>query len=505
MPKLEYKNYKHHFEVKAQGDNFQVEGYASVFNVKDNHGEIISPGAYKNASRKRKIAFLWQYDQTKPIGVIDEIYEDEKGIFMKATINGTTQNGRDAISLIEQGAIEGFSVGFYVKKCHLSKSGERVITEMDLVEVSLVTFPSNEQALITDRSKKSFITIQPTKEDNMTTHTNNADEGRFQKIEKSIYEMQSAMVRPDIDMAPVLETKFGHFLRTGTMDLETKALTSNADQDGGFMLRPELYDRIVAGIKAMSPMRQLASVETISSNALDVLIERGRFASNWVADAAVRVDTDNAQVAQKRISVHELYAQPKATQRLLDDSAINIENWVAERLEDSFARIENTSFINGDGNNKPTGILNYANDVVNRIDVGTPGEIHIPDIQHLINALDEYYLPNASFLMHRTTLAAIQALRDDNGRFLWQPSLSEKAPGTLFGIPVVASSDMPNFRQDNLGIILADFKAGYKIVDKVGIHSLRDQYTEKPFVKFYTVKRVGGDVVDAAAIKVLKL
>ena len=337
-------------------------------------------------------------------------------------------------------------------------------------------------------------------------NTETIDPARLYQVEKSVENIQSMLSRPDISMDhTMMDTKFATFLRAGSIDLETKSLNTNANEDGGFMLRPELENRIITGIKAKSPMRQLASVETISTNALDVLIERNRFVSNWVADAEVRNETENAGVTQKRISVHELYAQPKATQRLLDDSAINIENWISERLEDSFARLENTSFISGDGANKPRGILNYDNAVINRLDVADAGQIKITDIQTLINSLDEYYLPNASFLMHRTTLAAIQNLRDDNGRFLWQASLSEKAPGTLFGIPVVCSSDMPDFRADNLGVILGDFKAGYKIVDKVGIHSLRDQYTEKPFVKFYTVKRVGGDVVDSNAIKVLKV
>ncbi|MEY3197366.1 MAG: hypothetical protein RLZZ59_737, partial [Pseudomonadota bacterium] len=158
-----------------------------------------------------------------------------------------------------------------------------------------------------------------------------------------------------------------------------------------------------------------------------------------------------------------------------------------------------------DGNNKPHGILHYGNEVVERVDVEEEGSINAEDILKLINKLDEYYLSNATFLMHRTTLSAIQNLRDGNDRFLWQASMSENVPGTLFGIPVVCSSDMPIFQGGNLSIILGDFKAGYKIVDKVGIYSLRDQYTEKPFIKFYTVKRVGGDVVVPAAIKVLKV
>ncbi len=482
---MQYKNYNLSFEVKSQQeDNLHVAGYASVFNVEDGAGDIVMPGAFKDAILSKKIKLLWQHKQEVPIGVIEKIYEDEKGLYIAATINGTTLAGKDAKSLIEQGAVNGFSIGFLVLESHLNDNGNQVITKADLWEVSVVTFPCNRHAVIDE------VKITKQQGNIMTTEA---------------IDMQTIMTRPDFSSDVAMDKKFATFLRSGHMDLETKALTTNANEDGGFMLRPDLEQKIVTGIKARSPMRQLASVETISTNALDILIERNRFVSNWVADAAVRADTENAQVTQKRISVHELYAQPKATQRLLDDGAINIENWISERLEDSFARLENTSFISGDGDNKPTGILHYGNDVIRRIDVADAGAITIADIQGLMNSLDEYYLPNASFLMHRTTLAQIQNLRDDNGRFLWQASLSEKAPGTLFGIPVICSSDMPDFRADNLGVILGDFKAGYKIVDRVGIHSMRDQYTEKPFVKFYTVKRVGGDVVDAGAIRVLKV
>lgn len=504
---MEHKSYESSFEAKATGENnLQVTGYASIFNFEDSAGDIISPGAFKNAIAKKKVMLLWQHDQTKPIGVIEELYEDNKGLVIKATINGSTQYGKDAKSLIEQGAINSFSIGFYTKKSFLGQHGGRVITEVDLWEVSIVTFPCNEGALITNIATKSEKLYQHNRGEIMNiVETPTINEERFKKVEKSLDNIETMLSRPDIASAPLMDTKFSHFLRSGALDLESKSLTSLNDGDGGFMIRPELSNKIAAGIKAKSPIRQLASVETISTNALDVLLEHNKFVSNWVADAAARPDTDNPTLIQKRITVHELYSQPKATQRLLDDSAINIENWIAERLEDSFARVENASFILGDGTNKPRGILNYGNDTISRVNTSTSGEIHAEDILNLINAIDEYYLPNATFLMHRTTLAKIQALQDNNGHFLWQASLADKAPGTLFGIPVVCSSDMPVFQTDNLSIILADFKAGYKIVDKVGIHSLRDQYTEKPFVKFYTVKRVGGDVVDPNAIKVMKI
>lgn len=167
------------------------------------------------------------------------------------------------------------------------------------------------------------------------------------------------------------------------------------------------------------------------------------------------------------------------------------------------SKAENRSFINGDGNNQPKGILSYNASAIERLKVAVSGKITLEDILKLINSLDEQYLANATMLMHRSTFSEIQKLKDANGRFIWQASLSEHIPGTLFGIPVLCAGDMPQFAGDAEGIVMADFKVGYKIVDRTGIAIMRDPYTEKPFVKFYAVKRVGGDVVDARAIKIL--
>ena len=198
--------------------------------------------------------------------------------------------------------------------------------------------------------------------------------------------------------------------------------------------------------------------------------------------------------------MHELYAQPKATQKLIDDAAIDINSWLVERLVDSFIKAENEAFIIGDGDKKPFGILTNAD--VKKVDTGAVVTAEI--LLELINELDEEYIANASFLMNRSTLASIQSLKDETGRFIWQQSLSEPLKQTIFGIPVFCSSYMPNVGENNLAIAIGDFKTAYKIVDRANIGVMRDPYTEKPFVKFYAVKRVGGDVVMPSALKFAK-
>ncbi len=247
-------------------------------------------------------------------------------------------------------------------------------------------------------------------------------------------------------------------------------------------------------------MRQIASIETISTRALDIIIEDGAFVSGWIGEDKARPDTDTPKLKKKTIQAHEIYAQPKATQSIIDDSEINIESWLAERLIDSFVKLENEAFINGDGTNKPNGLLKDVK--VQAIAAGT--EVTPRMLLELINSLDEGYLANASFLMSRGTLSAIQSLQDTSGRFIWQQSLTDPLQQSIFGIPIVISSHMPEIGADSLSIAVGDFKSAYKIVDRLGINLLRDPYTDKPFVRFYAVKRVGGDVVNPAAVKFAK-
>jgi HK97 family phage major capsid protein len=331
---------------------------------------------------------------------------------------------------------------------------------------------------------------------------------KIEQLEHKVNSMQSAFLRPEsVNFSPMEDKSFSNYLRKGDISgLETKSLSASVNEDGGFLIAPSMYDKIITGLRAKSVMRRLASIETISTTALDIILEGdGEFKAGWVTDTAERAVTDNPKLEHKRIMVHELYAQPKATQRLLDDSAINVEAWVTERLQDSFLATENHSFFNGDGNNKPHGILQYDADHIERVAAQEAGKVSPIDLLHLINSLDEDYLSNPSMIMHRTTLSQIQSLRDGNGRFIWQPAISEAQPETLFGIPILCSSDMPTFGEGSLAIALGDFKKGYKIVDRSGISMMRDPYTEKPFVKFYAVKRVGGDVINSDAIKFLKV
>ncbi len=300
------------------------------------------------------------------------------------------------------------------------------------------------------------------------------------------------------------------YLRKGLdSGLETKALSVGSDPDGGYLVTPTITSKIVTAIYESSPMRKLASIETISTDSLDLIDDHDQMAAGWTAEAASITDTATAQIAKRNIPTHEMYAQPKATQRLIDDAEIDIEAWIAIKVADIFARKESTAFISGNGVGQPRGILTYAAGTawgkIEQVNSGTAGQVTADGLIKVYYALKDAYARRASFLMNRSTVQAVRLLKDANNQYLWQPGLAAGTPDTLMGVPVAMASDMPAAASAALAVAVGDFQAGYQIVDRVNIRILRDPFTDKPFVKFYTTKRVGGDVVNYDAIKLLKL
>jgi HK97 family phage major capsid protein len=307
---------------------------------------------------------------------------------------------------------------------------------------------------------------------------------------------------------------FRNYLRKG-MDggleaLQTKALSVGSDPDGGYLVTPHMSSKIVQSIFETSPMRQLASVETISSDALELIDDHDQAAAGWTSETGTISETSSPTLAKRNIPTHELYAQPKATQKLVDDSAIDIEAWLSGKIADIFSRKENTAFVSGNGVGQPRGILTYASGTnwgqIQQITSGNSGAVTADAIINLFYALKDAYTKRANFLMNRTVVQSVRLLKQaTTNQYMWQPGLASGAPDTLMGVPVHMASDMPVAASNSLSIAVGDFQAAYQIVDRKGINILRDPFTEKPFVKFYATKRVGGDVINFDAIKLMKL
>tara|TARA_R110000868_G_scaffold179574_1_gene419693 strand:+ start:13697 stop:14992 length:1296 start_codon:yes stop_codon:yes gene_type:complete len=310
---------------------------------------------------------------------------------------------------------------------------------------------------------------------------------------------------------------FDTFLRKGEEVMgpdERKALSVGTDPDGGYVVNPDLSGRIVMKVFESSPMRAYASVQVISSDALEGLFDLNEASSGWVGETDSRGETNTPQLGKWRIPAHELYAKPKATQKLLDDASINMEAWLASKVAEKFARDEANAFVVGNGSNKPRGFLTYSSGTtlpgtIERFDTGVNGAFAAApnggDV--LINALyglKQQYRANATWFMNRATLKLTRKLKDSDGAYLWSPGIAAGQPASLLGYPVASFEDMPDPATDSLSIAVGDMREAYQIVDRLGIRTLRDPYSAKPYVEFYTTKRVGGDVVNFEAIKLIE-
>lgn len=312
---------------------------------------------------------------------------------------------------------------------------------------------------------------------------------------------------------------FNAYLRSGDDDglrglvIEEKGLT--VASDGGFLAAPLVADTVQNVLRSGASLRKLANVVAVESSAYEVLVDKGDIGAGWATEADA---TEGSSGGIERISipVHELSAMPKASQRLLDDAAFDVESWLAERIADKFARSEAAAFIHGDGVSKPRGILSYPialNDAATDGQIGTINSGALGDfgpdapadaLIDLIYALGAEYRANASFLMNSKTAARVRKMKDAEGRFLWADALSAGQVPQLLGYPVLISEDMPDIDFESLSIAFGDFHAAYTIVERPDLRVLRDPFSAKPHVLFYATKRVGGGVTDFRAVKLLQ-
>lgn len=311
------------------------------------------------------------------------------------------------------------------------------------------------------------------------------------------------------------------YVRKGEQALdhaELKALSVGSDPDGGYMVDPDTSGRTTRRIFETSPIRAYASVQVISTDALEGMFDNDEAGSGWVSETGGRPQTSTPQLGTWRIPVHEMYANPFATQKILDDAAVNMESWLADKVATKHGREENASFVAGSGTDRPRGFLTYADYTtagafeqgkIEQFDTGVNGAFAAAPngLDVLIDAqygLKAAYRANAAWFMASTAVRLARKLKDSDGAMVWSPSATAGAPSSLLGHPVVAFEDMPAPAAGSLSIAFADMREAYQIVDRQGIRVLRDPFSAKPYVQFYTTKRVGGDVVNFEAIKLVR-
>src|SRR5690606_21017300 len=313
---------------------------------------------------------------------------------------------------------------------------------------------------------------------------------------------------------------FEHYVRAGEYSglraFERKSLNSGSGPGGG-QFGPETIERdILARLAALSPVRGLATVRRISQGVYKRAYAAGPAACGWVGEMSERPQTQSPTVAEMSFPAMELYAMPAATQTILDDSVVDIHRWLADEIEQSFAEQESAALVHGDGDNRPRGFLSYgatphdqpADGKLGYVATGAAGRFPETDpadrLIDLIYALKSPLRRNASFVLNRRTQAVLRKFKSSSGEYLWNPPAAIGQPASLMGFPLVEVEDMPDIAADSFAIAFGDFRRGYLVVDRKGVSVLRDLFTAKPYVLFYTTKRVGGGVQDFDAIKLLR-
>ncbi|MFO1123604.1 MAG: phage major capsid protein [Hyphomicrobiales bacterium] len=302
----------------------------------------------------------------------------------------------------------------------------------------------------------------------------------------------------------------------GLFALEAKSMSVSSSADGGYLVPSETEAEIGRKLADASPIRAISGVRQVSSSIYKKPFALTGAAAGWVGETAARPQTTAPTLAELQFPAMELYAMPAATQTLLDDSAVNLDQWIAEEVQQAFAEQESAAFVTGTGTNTPRGFLDYGKVadaswswgslgyVASGTSGGFPASNPSDKLVDLAYALKSGYRQNAHWVMNRKTQGTIRKFKDGDGNYLWQPALTAQGRATLMGFPIAESEDMPDIGADSYALAFGDFARGYLIVDRVGVRVLRDPFSAKPYVLFYTTKRVGGGVQNFEAIKLMK-
>ena len=396
------------------------------------------------------------------------------------------------------------------------------MTETDITSSGRAHLPSGEAATAEVKfALAGFLNEFSQFQDDMTTKLAKQEERISMLKTKTMTHSRPALSAATQEGAPHKKA-MGTYLRTGDddglrgLELEGKALNTAVNAEGGYLVDPQTAEAIQGVLRGSSSLRSVASVVNVEATSFDVLIDQTDMGAGWASETAASTETTTPQIERITIPLHELSALPKASQRLLDDTAFDIEGWLAERIADKFSRAEAMAFISGDGIDKPTGFLTHpsVDDAtwswgnLGYAVTGAAGDFDATNpadaIVDLVYSLGARYRANANFVMNSKTAGAVRKMKDADGRFLWSDGLAAGEPARLMGYPVLIAEDMPDIATDAMAIAFGNFDAGYTIAERPELRVLRDPFSAKPHVLFYATKRVGGDVSDFAAIKLLK-
>lgn len=312
---------------------------------------------------------------------------------------------------------------------------------------------------------------------------------------------------------------FAKFVRKGNEDglaeLQQKAVQVGVDEDGGYAAPEELDQSLLEILRQDNVMREECGSIIISASGYKKLVNVGGAGSGWVGETDARPETNSPGLKEIIATMGEIYAKPKSTQQALDDMFFDVEQWLSSEVAIEFAEQESAAFLLGDGANKPKGLLAHtmaltadktrAFGTLQNFNSGSAGAFTADDLINLIYGLRKGYRNGAKFMMNGLTQMYVRKFKDSEGNYLWQPGLQAGQPSSLLGYGIAENEDMPDVAADANAVMFGNFKRAYSVVDRMGTRVLRDPFSSKPYVEFYTTKRVGGLLTDSNAVKVLTL
>ncbi len=344
-------------------------------------------------------------------------------------------------------------------------------------------------------------------------------EERLTMLDQKSARVARPVLSTQMDLDAPHQKAFDAYLRNGDdealrgLEIEGKAMSVSVNADGGYLVDPVTSDTINSVLSSTASLRSVASVVRVEGASFDVLIDQNDIGAGWADETSASAESATPTIDRISIPLYELNALPKVSQRLLDDAAFDVEGWLAGRIAEKFAISEAAAFVSGDGVDKPRGFLTHPTVIESGWSwgnlgyqiSGVSGDLGDGDaLIDLVYALGAQYRAGASFVMNSRTAGAVRKLKDADGRHLWSDGLSAGEPARLLGYPVLICEDMPDVDVDTTPVAFGNFQSGYTIAERPDVRVLRDPFSAKPHVLFYASKRVGGDVSDFAAIKLLR-
>jgi HK97 family phage major capsid protein/HK97 family phage prohead protease len=494
-------------EIKAAltvTDAGEVTGTAWPFGSADRVGDVIEKGAFTGPAT---LPMLFSHDQAQVIGVWDEIAESEAGLTVKGRLLvDDVERAREVRAMVKAGAVSGLSIGFITKDAKRHAKG-RTISALELHEISIVAVPAHPGARITSIKSVTSGVPQVEIEDPKTpanapeidTKAFNAVLSRLDKLEAKTGRSGAPAIVQGEDKAE--RKAFVTFLQTGQID--QKALTVANDAPAYVLAPEEVSGEFIRNLVEFSPIRSIADVRTTASNTILLPKRTGITNAVWVGETAARTASEPT-FDQSQIEVKELATYVDLSLRMLEDSG-NVDSEVRLALAEDFGAKEGLAFVNGSTAVEPTGFMTAAG--IAETNNGHATNLSADALITLFYAMPATYRNRGAWVMNGTTLATVRKLKDGQNNYLWQPSFQAGQPETILGRPVVEVLDMPNVAAAATPIIFGDFKAGYRIYDRVALDVLPDLLTQRTsgLARFHARRRVGAGVVRSDVFRKLRM